>query len=349
MINSVAVGMSGGVDSSVTAALLKEQGYNVIGITMQLHNVQQSDTGYCTGVDIRDASLAAERIGIPHYVVDFTCEFERFVIDYFVNEYKNGRTPNPCIACNKHIKFGSLLNRAKALGADFVATGHYARVTQKDGRFLLQRGVDKNKDQTYFLYTLSQQQLSRILMPLGDKTKAQTREIARRFGLVTAEKKESQEICFVLDNDYAAFIEKRAGISPFGDFIYNGQTVGTHKGIIHYTVGQRKGLGLALGKPIYITKIDAVTNKIHLGDDDQRRSTMLTAGELNFIPFDTIPKEFACTAKIRYNAKDSPCVVYSAQAGVRVVFENGQNAVTPGQSIVFYDGETVLGGGIIDA
>lgn len=348
-MNNVVVGMSGGVDSSVAAALLKQQGYNVIGVTMKLHKAEHTDEGCCSVFNAKDALLVAENIGIPHYVMDFTKEFEQLVIDYFVSEYKRGRTPNPCTACNSFIKFDALLKKAKALGADYVATGHYAKVTSGNGRYLLQRGLDEKKDQTYFLYTLSQHQLSHTLMPLADVTKEQTRQIARQLGLKTAKKKESQEICFIPDNDYAAFIEKRAGASPCGDFIFNGKKVGTHKGIIHYTVGQRKGLGIALGEPVYIIKIEPETNNIYLGSEVGRLGSELTASRLNFIPFDQLTEKIHCTAKIRYNANDSKCVVTPIKGGVHVLFEQPQKAITPGQSVVFYDNDTVLGGGIIDA
>lgn len=345
-MNKVAIGMSGGVDSSVAAAVLTEQGYDVIGITMKLHSAHPADKE-CRNAD--DALQVARKLGIPHYIVDFTDEFERYVINYFISEYKNGRTPNPCTVCNKYLKFDALFKKAKELGASYAATGHYARIVQQDERFCLRRAADKNKDQTYFLYLLSEQQLSKTLMPLGEITKAQTREIADKLGLVIAKKKESQEICFVPDNDYAAFIEKRAGLSPRGDFIYNGKKVGEHKGIIHYTVGQRKGLELALGKPVYIIGIEPKTNIIYLGCEQARYGVELTASSLNFLPFDTLTEEMKCTAKIRYNAKDSACTVSPTESGVRVVFEQPQKAITPGQSIVFYKDDIVLGGGRINA
>lgn len=348
-MNKVVVGMSGGVDSSVAAALLKEQGYDVIGVTMKLHNTFQADGGCCSVFNANDALRVAQKIGIPHYVMSFSDDFEKFVIDYFINEYKRGRTPNPCTACNKYIKFDALLKKAKTFGADYVATGHYAKVTQKNGRYLLERAGDRKKDQTYFLYSLSQYQLAHILMPLSDITKEKTREIAENLGLVTAKKKDSQEICFVPDNDYASFIEKKAGLSERGSFIFNGKTVGEHKGIIHYTVGQRKGLGLALGEPVYITKIDPKSNNIYLGADSERYKKELTASDVTFIPFDTLCGPIECTAKIRYNAKDSKCTVRPVEGGVHVEFEEAQRAVTPGQSVVFYDNNTVLGGGTINA
>jgi tRNA-specific 2-thiouridylase len=240
-MNKVVVGMSGGVDSSVAAALLKEQGYDVIGVTMKLHNTFQADGGCCSVFNANDALRVAQKIGIPHYVMNFSDDFEKFVIDYFINEY-NGEDAQPMHRVQQIYKFDALLKKAKTFGADYVATGHYAKVTQKNGRYLLERAGDRKKDQTYFLYSLSQYQLAHILMPLSDITKEKTREIAENLGLVTAKKKDSQEICFVPDNDYASFIEKKAGLSERGSFIFNGKTVGEHKGIIHYTVGSAKAL-----------------------------------------------------------------------------------------------------------
>ena len=287
------------------------------------------------------------KIGIPHYVKNFSDDFEKFVIDYFINEYKRGRTPNPCTACNKYIKFDALLK--SKLSVRTTSQRGITRKSRKNGRYLLERAGDRKKDQTYFLYSLSQYQLAHILMPLSDITKEKTREIAENLGLVTAKKKDSQEICFVPDNDYASFIEKKAGLSERGSFIFNGKTVGEHKGIIHYTVGQRKGLGLALGEPVYITKIDPKSNNIYLGADSERYKKELTASDVTFIPFDTLCGPIECTAKIRYNAKDSKCTVRPVEGGVHVEFEEAQRAVTPGQSVVFYDNNTVLGGGTINA
>ncbi|MCK9479298.1 MAG: tRNA 2-thiouridine(34) synthase MnmA [Firmicutes bacterium] len=348
-MSNVAIGMSGGVDSSVAAALLVQQGHNVIGVTMKLHNAQLPDNDCCNSRQAADALQVAKKIGIPHHVVDFTDEFHRYVVDYFINEYKRGKTPNPCAVCNRLIKFDALFEKAKTLGADYIATGHYAKIVRQGGRFCLQRAADEKKDQTYFLYSLSQLQLSKSIMPLGQITKNQTREIANNLGLATAKSKESQEICFIPDNDYAAFIERKAGISPHGDFIYNGEIVGKHRGVIHYTVGQRKGLGLALGEPVYVTKIDPKANKIHLGTEKERYGTELFASSLNFMPFEELEKEIKCTAKIRYNAKDSACTVRPVENGVHVIFEQPQKAITPGQSIVFYHNDIVLGGGRIDA
>ncbi|MDR0406219.1 MAG: tRNA 2-thiouridine(34) synthase MnmA, partial [Clostridiales bacterium] len=280
----VVIGMSGGVDSSVAAALLKQQGYDVIGVTMKLHNGEQADGGCCSLSAAADALRVADKIGIPHYVMNFTDAFEKHVIAYFIGEYKRGRTPNPCTACNKRVKFDALLEKARALGAEYVATGHYAKITERDGRFLLERAADDKKDQTYFLYNLSQYQLSRTRMPLYGVTKDETREIAASLGLSVAQKKDSQEICFVPDNDYASFIERTAGRAPEGDFIFGGKKVGRHGGIHRYTVGQRKGLGIALGECVYVTKIDPVTNEVFLGAEGSGARRELTASEVTYIP-----------------------------------------------------------------
>ncbi len=349
IMRKVVIGMSGGVDSSVAALLLKEQGYDVIGVTMKLHNTEHADDGCCSVSSANDALAVAEKIGIPHYVMNFTDDFERHVIDYFVREYKSGRTPNPCTACNKYIKFNALLEKAKALGAEYVATGHYAKIEKENGRYLLRRAADMKKDQTYFLYQMTQYQLSHTLMPLFGITKDETRRLASSLGLKVADKKDSQEICFVTDNDYASFIEAREGASPQGDFVFRDRKVGTHKGIIHYTVGQRKGLGIALGESVYVTKIDPVANLVYLDTDEGRRKAELTASHISFIPFETLEQPIKCTAKIRYNAADKPCMVSPCENGVKVLFDEPQLAVTPGQSVVFYDKNTVLGGGIIDA
>lgn len=346
---TVVIGMSGGVDSSVAAAVLKEQGYNVIGVTMKLHETEQADEGCCSVSAVSDALRVAHKIGIPHYVMNFTKEFKESVIDYFIDEYKSGRTPNPCTACNRYVKFEALLNKAQALGAKYVATGHYAKVSEKNGRFLLQKAADAQKDQTYFLYNMTQHQLAHTLMPLFGITKEKTRQMAMDLGLIVADKKDSQEICFVPDNNYASFIEENSGKSPKGDFVFQDEVVGKHKGIIHYTVGQRKGLGIALGVPVYITKIDPTTNKIYLGIEGSQLKRELTASNVNFIPYDTLSEPIKCTAKIRYNSKAAPCTVYPEGDGFRVVFDLPQRAVTPGQSVVFYDENLVLGGGTINA
>jgi len=349
-MSKVIIGMSGGVDSSVAAAVLLEQGYDVIGVTMKLWNGEQTDAGCCSLSAVNDARRVADKLNIPYYVMNFEADFTKYVINNFIDEYKNGRTPNPCIACNKYIKFDALLEKAKAIGADYVATGHYAKISNNNGVFSLERAADEKKDQTYFLYNMTQYQLAHTLMPLYDITKDTTREMAEKMGLAVANKPDSQEICFVPDGDYAKFIEQTAGKSPIGNFVdESGKIVGQHKGIIHYTVGQRKGLGIALNRPVYVTKIDTQTNTVILGGDGLQLSDTLTASNVTYIPFEKLDGSMKCTAKIRYNTKDAPCEIFPTDNGGRVVFDQPQRAITPGQAVVFYDGNIVLGGGIIDA
>jgi len=349
-MSKVIIGMSGGVDSSVAAAVLLEQGYDVIGVTMKLWNGEQTDGGCCSLSAVNDARRVADKLNIPYYVMNFEADFNKYVINNFIDEYKNGRTPNPCIACNKYIKFDALLEKSKAIGADYVATGHYAKISNNNGVFSLERAADEKKDQTYFLYSMTQYQLAHTLMPLYDITKDKTREMAEKLGLAVANKPDSQEICFVPDGDYARFIEETAGVSPVGNFVdESGNVVGQHKGIIHYTVGQRKGLGIALNRPVYVTKIDTQTNTVILGGDGMQLSDTLTASNVSYIPFEKLEGSIKCTAKIRYNTKDAPCEIFPTDNGVKVVFDQPQRAITPGQAVVFYEGNTVLGGGIIDA
>ncbi len=340
-MSKIVIGLSGGVDSSASAAILLEMGYEVIGVTMKL---------WCDSTASDDAKAVADKLGIPFYVFDFTKEFEAYVIDNFVSEYLRGRTPNPCIVCNKHLKFDAMIKAAEALGADYIATGHYAKIEEKDGRFLLKRGTDAKKDQTYFLYTLTQEQLAKTKFPLFDVTKEETRKKAQELGLAVAQKKDSHEICFIPDNDYVRFITSRGAVSPEGEFaLADGTVVGTHSGIVNYTIGQRKGLGIALNKPVYVTDIDVFNNRVVLGDNDDLFRTTLFAADVNFIPFDTLEGELRCTAKVRYGATDSPCTVTPVKNGVKVVFDVPQRAITKGQAVVFYDGDLVIGGGIIDA
>ncbi|MBZ4644767.1 MAG: tRNA-uridine 2-sulfurtransferase [Petroclostridium sp.] len=354
----VIIGMSGGVDSSVAAALLLEQGYDVIGVTMKIwpESLGQDkirEGGCCSLSAVDDARRVANQLGIPYYVMNFQEIFEKTVIDYFVDEYQKGRTPNPCIACNKFVKFDALLKKAVAMGVEYVATGHYARVVY-DGelsRYLLKKSVTAAKDQTYALYNLTQDQLKHILMPLGNYTKEQTREIARKLGLTVAAKPDSQEICFVEDNNYARFIEERTGNAGRKGFFVDteGNILGEHKGIIHYTVGQRKGLGIAFGKPMYVIAIDAKDNKVVLGESGQEYSDALVAIQPNFIPFDRLEKDLEVTAKIRYSAKEAEATISPYQDDkVLVKFKTPQRAVTPGQAVVFYDGDVLVGGGTID-
>lgn len=355
----IVIGMSGGVDSSTAAALLKEQGYEVIGLTMRLWDGEEIDgefhDGTCCSLSaVEDARRVAYKLGIEYHVLDFRKDFEQYVIDYFVDSYQNAKTPNPCIACNKHLKFDAMLKKAKLLDADLIATGHYARIEERsDGRYLLRRANCETKDQTYALYSLGQEQLKAIRMPLGELSgKDEVRRIAEKLGLPTASKPDSQEICFVPDNDYASFIERRLGIKSVpGNYVDgDGNVLGRHKGIINYTVGQRKGLGIAFGKPMFVTKIDPVTNDITLGEKGTEFSDNLTADSLNFIPFDELKEPLRALAKVRYSAKPAACTVTPIDKDtVRVEFDVPQRAVTPGQAVVFYDEDydVVIGGGNI--
>ena len=340
----VIIGMSGGVDSSVAAAILLEKGYEVIGLTMDLW-------GEASSFD--DAKFVCSELGIRHIVADFRKDFEKHVIDYFTSEYTLGRTPNPCIACNKALKFDAMLRHAESLGADFIATGHYAKIEKTGDRFLLKKSNATKKDQTYVLYSLTQSTLSKILMPLGDiEDKNETRKIAESLGLITARKSESMEICFIPDNDYASFISRRTGIpNKEGNFVdMSGNVLGRHKGIINYTIGQRKGLGIAFGKPMFVIRINARDNEIVLGEKGSEFSSSLIADGLNFIPFDNIENPIEVCAKVRYTAKEAPATVTPLADGrVRVDFSSPQRAITPGQAVVFYspEGDAVIGGGII--
>lgn len=348
MNKSVIIGMSGGVDSSASAALLKKQGYRVVGVTMKMWNEEQAEVGCCSFSAIDDAKKVADKLGIEHYVLDYENEFDNKVVKYFINEYKSGRTPNPCTLCNKHIKFSGLLKLADQLGVDYIATGHYARIEEKDGRFLLMRADDRKKDQTYFLYNMTQEQLKRTVFPLYGITKEETRQIAGEIGLDVAQKADSQDICFIPDGDYIKFITRRDGNMPEGNFVDTEDNIlGRHKGIMNYTIGQRKGLGIALNRPMYVVNINPENNTVVLGPDGTQLKDSLCAHSINMIAFDSITKPFECTAKIRYNSPDVPCTVYPYEDGFRVIFKQPQKSVTPGQMVVLYDNNTVIGGGII--
>ena len=352
----VVVGMSGGVDSSVAAYLLKEQGYDVIGVTMQIWQDEESkiqeENGGCCGLSaVDDARKVAAQIGIPYYVMNFKKDFQEKVIDYFVDEYLHGRTPNPCIACNRYVKWESLLTRSMEIGADYIATGHYARVEQlPNGRYAIRHSATWSKDQTYALYNLTQDQLRRTLMPVGEYEKDQIREIAKEIGLLIANKPDSQDICFVPDGDYASFIEEEAAVKiPEGNFVdLDGRVLGRHKGITHYTVGQRKGLGLSLGHPAFVLEIRPETNEIVIGSNEDSLSYTLKANQLNFMSIEDLTGEMRVWTKIRYNHKGAwGTIRKSGKDEVTCTFEEPQRAITPGQAVVFYDGEYVVGGGTI--
>lgn len=356
MKKKVVVGLSGGVDSSVAAWLLKEQGYDVIGVTMQIWQDEpeliQEENGGCCGLSaVDDARRVAQLLDIPYYVMNFKKEFKANVMDYFVDEYLHGRTPNPCIACNRYVKWESLLQRSLAIGADYIATGHYARIEQlANGRYAIRNSVTAAKDQTYALYNLTQEQLSRTLMPVGEYTKDQIREMAEKIGLPVAHKKDSQEICFVDDDDYAGFIDSYGkGKVPEGNFVdKDGKILGRHKGITRYTIGQRKGLNIALGKPVFVQKICPETNEVVLGSNEDLFTTTVHANRLNFMAVGDIPEEMEAVGKIRYNHRGDRCKVKRiGEDLLECTFETPVRAVTPGQALVLYQDDHVLGGGTI--
>lgn len=354
----VVVGMSGGVDSSVAAWLLKEEGYDVVGVTMQIwqdeeETVQQENGGCCGLSAVEDARRVAETIGIPHYVMNFKQEFKEHVMDYFLHEYERGRTPNPCIACNRYVKWESLLQRSLSIGADYIATGHYARIAKlPSGRYAIRNSVTAMKDQTYALYNLTQEQLAHTLMPVGAYEKPQIRKIAEDLLLPVAHKPDSQDICFVPDNDYGAFLEENgaAGTSP-GNFVdTSGQVLGQHRGIVHYTIGQRKGLNLSMGHPVFVCAIRPETNEVVIGENEDIFKHEVRANQLNFmsLPPLEIGEKKRLWGKIRYNHKGAACEVERVgEDELLCVFDEEQRAITPGQALVLYDGDYVAGGGSI--
>ncbi len=348
------IGMSGGVDSSVAAYLTREAGFDCIGATMRLYDSLDEEPGKtcCTLDDAEDARSVARRLGMAHYVFNFKEEFEEKVIGKFVRCYEAGLTPNPCIDCNRHLKFDRLLRRAQELGCDYVVSGHYAQVRQDKatGRYLLCRAKDRAKDQTYFLACLSQAQLGRIRFPLGGLTKEEVRKIAQEQGFVTAQKRDSQDICFVPDGDYVAFMERYTGkhYAP-GDYLnLEGQVVGRHRGAVCYTLGQRKGLGIALGAPVYVCGKDMEKNTVTLGPQEALFTAALRARDWNWYPFEALTEPVRVTAKTRHSQKEQAATVYPEENGMaRVEFDAPQRAVTPGQAVVLYQGDLVVGGGTI--
>ena len=341
----VVVGMSGRVDSSVAAYLLKEQGYDE-------DDAAQEENGGCCGLSaVDDARRVANMLEIPYYVMNFKNEFKENVIDYFIGEYLDGRTPNPCIACNRYVKWESLLKRSIEIGADYIATGHYAKIVRTEsGRYSLKMSDATGKDQTYALYNLTQYQLSHTLMPVGVYEKDEIRKIAEQIGLPVAKKKDSQEICFVPDKDYAGFIEENTEhkIKEGNYVLEDGTVIGRHKGITHYTIGQRKGLNLAMGHPVFVTEIRPESNEVVIGENEDLFKRELVCDRINFMSIPDLKEDMRVMAKIRYNHRGASAVIHREDEDkIRVIFDEPQRAITPGQAVVFYDGEYVAGGGII--
>jgi tRNA-specific 2-thiouridylase len=367
----VIVGMSGGVDSSATAALLLEQGYEVVGITLKLWPqdcVSRAEDKCCGPQAVSDARAVCHKLGIPYYLIDEAEEFQNKVINYFAAEYKAGRTPNPCVMCNQNLKFGRLIDRANQLGAAYVATGHFARIEFSphpasghplpsdgrgaggEGRYLLKRGRDLKKDQSYFLFSLRQDQLARSMFPLGEKTKSDTREVARQCKLKTADKEESMEICFVPDNDYGGFLQKaNLAQKHRGEIVdTQGKILGHHDGIEFYTIGQRKGLGISSPNPLYVIELDAENNRVVVGNDSMLERDEFTVDRCNWVPFEHPPEQIEATVKIRYNHPGTAATVTPLENGrAKVKLQTSQRAITPGQAAVFYQDDLVLGGGWI--
>ncbi len=346
------IAMSGGVDSSVAAFLMKEKGYECVGCTMKLYANEDIDvdaTNTCCSLDdVEDAKAVARRLDMPHYTFNFQERFRETVIDDFIYCYENGMTPNPCIQCNKHLKFSELYHRATVLECEKVVTGHYARIRETENGYQLLKGLDDNKDQSYVLYSMTQEELAHTALPLGEYSKDEVRKIAEENGFINANKPDSQDICFVPDGDYATAIKRFTGkeYAP-GDFVdMEGNVLGKHKGIINYTIGQRKGLGISAEHPLYVVKLDMENNRVILGSNDDLFSREVNVVNINWI--NPVEDTITCKAKIRYRMKEQPCTIEkTSESSAKIIFDEPQRAATPGQSAVFYDGDVVLGGGII--
>lgn len=351
----IAVAMSGGIDSSITTLLLQEQGYEVVGITLQLWDSGEIQTGCCSSKSVDDARAFAQKLGVPHYVVDVKDAFKACVVRNFVDEYMNARTPNPCVVCNPNVKWKYILQKAEELGCEKIATGHYAQISSKDGKYFVTRGVDTTKDQSYVMWHLSQEQLSKTVFPLGKYKKTEIKELAEKHGFIDLVKKsESQEICFIPDDDYRGFLRDYVPdidtIVKKGDFLsMDGKKIGEHQGFPFYTIGQRKGLGIALGVPAYVQSVDKESNTIKIGFRDDLLAHELFVSDVHFSKYDSFdPVEKLCV-KIRYNTQPAPCMVERQENGwYKVSFENPVWAVTPGQSAVFYEDNDLVAGGIIE-
>ena len=355
--NKIFIAMSGGVDSSVAAAILVEQGLDCVGVTLKTFcyaNQNSSEKSCCSLDSINDAKNICQKLKIPHYVIDVNSQFKEKVVDNFIREYLTGHTPNPCVECNRHIKFGYLLKNVGAAKEDMIATGHYAQIEKMNSRFALKRGTDISKDQSYFLWGLSQDELSQTLFPLGGLTKEQTREIARQMGLKIAEKIDSQEICFVPDNNYGDFVKAHAAeeIQPGPIFDLSGKHLGNHGGIVNYTLGQRKGLRIAMNRPVYVVKIDAKKNAVYIGNDQDLFKSNVIVDQVNWVSISPPNLNITAFAQIRYRHEAAPGkLIYLPDGKVQFCFQEPQRAITPGQSAVFYDtdNKSILAGGVIDS